>query len=156
MADEKNSSDKPADDMILLGIELRELREAQGLSYEDVERVIHVRKYAIEAIESGRVTQVMAPVYARGFVKTYCEFLCAHDLWRKYSQHLSMTDVLSRPGSSLKVQAEISHPTPIFPEVNSHQMPLYRAFRHVTPPRGASKDFFIFENFFNIRGFYFL
>ena len=103
-----------ADEMILLGAQLRELREAQELSFEDVEIVIHVRPHILEAIENGQISEILAPVYARGFVKTYCEFLCAHDLWRKYNQHLSAKDVISKSANPLSASAEISHPTPIF------------------------------------------
>lgn len=107
-------NNRSANEMMMLGTQLRELREAQELSFDDVERATHVRPYVIEAIEEGHISEMLAPVYARGFVKTYCEFLCAHDLWVKYNQHLSNKDVLSKSANFLSSPPEISHPTPIF------------------------------------------
>ena len=100
-----------------LGEQLRELREAQGLSYDDVSNSTRVRPHMLRAIEEGRIEEVAAPVYARGFVKTYCEYLLADDLWRKYNSCLFMpdTDVVSpsRKAES-DSQVEINHSTPVF------------------------------------------
>jgi cytoskeletal protein RodZ len=100
-----------------LGEQLRELREAQGLSYDDVSKSTRVRPHLLRAIEEGRIEEVAAPVYARGFVKTYCEYLLADDLWRKYNGCLFLpdTDVVSpsRKAES-DSQVEINHSTPVF------------------------------------------
>lgn len=115
MTDEvRNEPRTSSNEMTLLGEQLRELREAQKLSYDDVDKIIHIRPHIIETIESGQISESMAPVYARGFVKTYCEFLCAHDLWMKYNQHLSKHDTTQKAVDSIKISSGISHPTPIF------------------------------------------
>ncbi|MDR1651507.1 MAG: helix-turn-helix domain-containing protein [Synergistaceae bacterium] len=98
-----------------LGAQLKALREAQGLSYEDVSEATHVRPHIIKAIESGAIEEVSAPVYARGFIKTYCEYLMASDLWKKYSQGAhSSEDSGEAPQDTADEPMEIQHPTPMF------------------------------------------
>jgi hypothetical protein len=100
-----------------LGEQLRELREAQGLSYDDVAKSTRVRPHMLQAIEEGRIEEVAAPIYARGFVKTYCEYLLADDLWRKYNGCLFMpdTDAVGPPSKpEPDSQVEINHSTPVF------------------------------------------
>jgi cytoskeletal protein RodZ len=98
-----------------LGAQLRALREAQGLSYDDVASATHVRPHVIKSIENGTIEETAAPVYARGFMKTYCEYLMASDLWRKYSMGVPSSE---EPGEldveEPEEQIEIKHPTPIF------------------------------------------
>lgn len=107
--------DKPDDDveLIKLGEQLRDLREAQGLSYEDVSNMTHVRPHILKAIEEGRVHDFAAPVYARGFTKTYCGCLMADDLWKKYIQHLPSKDAPKIKKGMLHATA-VNHPTPMF------------------------------------------
>jgi transcriptional regulator with XRE-family HTH domain len=102
-------------DLKRLGSQLRALREAQGLSYENVADATHVRPHVLQAIEDGRIDEVAAPVYARGFIKTYCEYLMAADLWKKYSQQLSsVDDPKAKTVDAQESSVEIKHPTPIF------------------------------------------
>ncbi len=100
-------------DLFLLGEQLRELREAQGLSYDDVAKSTHVRPHILKSIEEGRLEGIAAPVYVRGFVKTYCESLMAHDLWKKYSVRLSSLEPQRSPGDVL-APLDISYPRPVF------------------------------------------
>jgi transcriptional regulator with XRE-family HTH domain len=98
-----------------LGGMLKALREAQGLTYDDVSLATHVRPYIIQAIENGTIGDVSAPVYARGFIKTYCEYLMASDLWKKYSQgKLSQNDSGEPETEDDEKSVDIQHPTPIF------------------------------------------
>ena len=107
---ENNSSE-----MRKLGAQLRALREAQGLSYEDVAAVTHVRPHVIKSMENGTIEETMAPVYARGFMKTYCEYLMASDLWRKYTLGIPQADESGEEFTEEPPeQIEIKHPTPIF------------------------------------------
>lgn len=106
-------ADKCTDGMTELGSQLKSLREAQGLSYEDIEKVTHIRPHLLKSIENGTVAEVAALVYARGLVKSYCEFLCADDLWQKYGGYLASPD----PGPSEDLCEDpptICHPTPMF------------------------------------------
>jgi cytoskeletal protein RodZ len=100
-----------------LGEQLRELREAQGLSYDDIAKSTKVRPHMLRAIEEGRIDEVAAPVYARGFVKTYCEYLLADDLWRKYNRCFFPSDgdaVNSSHKAESDSQVEINHFPPVF------------------------------------------
>jgi cytoskeletal protein RodZ len=54
---------------------LRDARVTAGLSVVDVERDTRINRTYIEAIESGRFTDLPAPVYARGFVRSYARYL---------------------------------------------------------------------------------
>jgi hypothetical protein len=99
-------------DIVELGGQLRALREAQGFSYEDVANATRVRPYLLKAIEDGSIEQVAPPVYAKGFVKTYCEYLLAGDLWRKYGCCFHSQDTIKPENSASSV--DINHPTPIF------------------------------------------
>ncbi|MDR3354817.1 MAG: helix-turn-helix domain-containing protein [Synergistaceae bacterium] len=104
-----------ANDLSVLGAHLKSLREAQGLSLDDVERSTHVRPHILRAIEEGRVESEAPMVYARGFIKTYCEFLMAMDLWRKYGGSISPEgDASSVGGKPIAGNIDLKHPTPIF------------------------------------------
>jgi len=57
-----------------LGEELRAAREARGLSPSAVSERIHIRSVYLESIEAEDWT-LAAPVYVRGFIRTYARFL---------------------------------------------------------------------------------
>lgn len=112
---ENHTKDNGATELHRLGTRLKALREAQGLSYDDVADVTHVRPHIIQAIENGTIEEVAPSVYARGFIKTYCEYLMASDLWRKYSLGIPSQDEPGEVGSDLPEDpVEIQHPTPMF------------------------------------------
>lgn len=58
-----------------VGRALREAREARELSFEDVERETRIGRRYLEAIEDEDHDALPAPVYARGFVRSYARFL---------------------------------------------------------------------------------
>lgn len=112
---DKNSA--PSERMEELGAKLRALREAQNLTYDDVTEAIHVRSFVLQAIEEGRVLEVADSVYARGFVKNYCEYLYADDLWGKYKEYFGeiFAEVSVRDRDrDVSTPVGIRHPTPIF------------------------------------------
>ncbi len=61
--------------MPTLGEVLRDARFRLGLSLEQVSAETRVRKKVLAALEEGDYTALPAPVYARGFIKTYAEYL---------------------------------------------------------------------------------
>jgi cytoskeletal protein RodZ len=61
--------------MAELGFSLSEARLARGLSLEDVERGTRISRRFLAALEAHDYTIFPAPVYARGFLRTYCRFL---------------------------------------------------------------------------------
>ncbi|NJO86271.1 MAG: helix-turn-helix domain-containing protein [Synechococcaceae cyanobacterium RM1_1_27] len=58
-----------------LGQFLRQTREARGLSLAEVSHDIHVRTVYLEGIEQGDMSRLPEPVYVRGFVKRYADYL---------------------------------------------------------------------------------
>lgn len=58
-----------------IGKQLREQREALGLSLPEVERYTHVRQHYLEALEDGRIESLPSPVQGRGMLSNYARFL---------------------------------------------------------------------------------
>jgi cytoskeletal protein RodZ len=54
-----------------IGAQLRQAREARGLSLEQVHKATRVKRAFLEAIEAGRLEELPGPVQARGFVRSY-------------------------------------------------------------------------------------
>ena len=61
--------------MAALGERFRAAREARGLSLSDVAEQIRIRSVYLGAIEDENWGAIGAPVYARGFLRTYARFL---------------------------------------------------------------------------------
>jgi len=61
--------------MSSLGIRLRELREAKGVSLDDIARSTRVGRRHLEALESDSWGELPSPVFVKGFIRAYCEFL---------------------------------------------------------------------------------
>ena len=63
--------------MSSLGIRLRELRLAKGVSIDDIARSTRVGRRHLEALETDSWGELPAPVFVKGFIRAYCEFLDA-------------------------------------------------------------------------------
>lgn len=63
--------------MSSLGLHLRGLREAKGMSLDDIARSTRVGRGHLEALESDTFGELPAPVFVKGFIRAYCEFLDA-------------------------------------------------------------------------------
>ncbi|MDE2482685.1 MAG: helix-turn-helix domain-containing protein [bacterium] len=61
--------------MSALGERFRAAREARGLSLSDVAEQIRIRSVYLAAIEDENWPAIGAPVYVRGFLRTYARFL---------------------------------------------------------------------------------
>lgn len=61
--------------MAALGERFRAAREARGLSLSDVAEQIRIRSVYLGAIEDENWAAIGAPVYTRGFLRTYARFL---------------------------------------------------------------------------------
>lgn len=79
-----------------LGEKLKSIREAQGLSVNVISDITKIQKRYLQAIEAGELSELPAGPYVRGFIRQYCEFLSATDLWNAY-------DALTR---NLRARAE--------------------------------------------------
>jgi hypothetical protein len=74
-----------------------------------------MRCHVVKSIEDGTIGDSMALIYSRGFIKTYCMYLMASDLWRKYSMCIPTSDE-PEDGNAEEIEnsIEIKHPTAIF------------------------------------------
>lgn len=61
--------------MLIVGEQLRKAREDQNLSVEQVAETTKIRGDHIRALEEGNYSIFSAPVYIRGFVRTYANLL---------------------------------------------------------------------------------
>jgi hypothetical protein len=61
--------------MTELGILLVRAREARGLTLEDAERDTRISRRYLQALESEQFDAIPAPVYARGFLRSYSQYL---------------------------------------------------------------------------------
>ena len=64
--------------MSSLGSYLRDLRTAKGMSLDEVSRVTRVGRTHLEALEAEELSALPAPVFVKGFIRAYCEFLQAN------------------------------------------------------------------------------
>jgi transcriptional regulator with XRE-family HTH domain len=58
-----------------IGTSLREARTRRGLALPDVERATHIRPRYLSALEEERFDTLPGPAYAKGFLRTYADFL---------------------------------------------------------------------------------
>src|SRR5712664_2994270 len=61
--------------MSAVGAYLRDLRERQGISLEELSRSTRVLHHYLEALESDDLASLPAPVFAKGFIRAYCQAL---------------------------------------------------------------------------------
>lgn len=60
---------------LTVGNLLKNAREAQGFSVQDVATSLHIRRLYLETIESGDFNTLPGQVYAIGFIRSYAKFL---------------------------------------------------------------------------------
>mgnify|MGYP006281685913 CR=1 FL=1 len=58
-----------------LGLWLRRTREARGLSLDEVEEALRIRRRYLHALEVGDYAALPGPIQARGFIRNYARFL---------------------------------------------------------------------------------
>ncbi|MCH9609515.1 MAG: hypothetical protein S4CHLAM45_14310 [Chlamydiales bacterium] len=63
------------EDLQIFGQRFRQRREERNLSLKEVENSTSIRMGHLEAIEEGRFSNLISPVYAQGFIKKYASFL---------------------------------------------------------------------------------
>src|SRR6266852_3813995 len=63
--------------MSSLGVYLRGPREAKGVSLDDIARSTRVGRRHLEALETDTWAELPAPVFVKGFIRAYCDFLDA-------------------------------------------------------------------------------
>ena len=58
-----------------VGSQLRDARNGRKLKIADVSKETKIQPWVLEALESDRLQELMSPVYVKGFLTTYAEFL---------------------------------------------------------------------------------
>ncbi len=58
-----------------IGEQLAQAREARGCTLEDAERDTRISRQYLEALEDEQFDRIPAPVYARGFLRSYSQYL---------------------------------------------------------------------------------
>jgi len=91
--------------MSTLGLRLREMREAKGVSLDDIARSTRVGRRHLEALESDSWGELPAPVFVKGFIRAYCEFLDASPdetlaLYRETAGEAAKTERVAHAGHS--------------------------------------------------------
>ncbi|GIK38191.1 MAG: helix-turn-helix domain-containing protein [Chloroflexota bacterium] len=61
--------------MTRLGELLKGAREEQGLTLEQVEEAIHIRRHMLEALEGNELKKFPSPVITRGLIRNYAKYL---------------------------------------------------------------------------------
>lgn len=64
-----------AEELKRLGDMLQSKRKELNLSLKEVENATSIRSSYLEAIENGNITDLLAGIYAQGFLKQYASFL---------------------------------------------------------------------------------
>ena len=61
--------------MLSVGAYLRQLREARGVSLEEIARITRVNPAYLQALEADDYASLPVPVFTRGFIRAYCQAL---------------------------------------------------------------------------------
>lgn len=87
----------------LIGDTLRQERESQNLTIQDVEKGTSIRAIYIDALEKGEYDKLPGTVYAKGFIKNYGNFLSldGESLVRQFVMEISpSSSVVDKNGNS--------------------------------------------------------
>ncbi len=87
-------------DISEIGEGLKNERVNQGYTLEDVHNETKISPYVLQRIEQGVLDGLPHPVYVKGFIKSYADFLGldAEDLGRQFTRNMSMEDEESENG----------------------------------------------------------
>lgn len=102
----------------MVGYTLRQERERQDLSIEDIEQGTSIRALYIEAIENGEYDKLPGTVYAKGFIKNYAKFLGldADAMTKEFANDLAElegTPQISEEIDTAQVPEKKSEPKPV-------------------------------------------
>ena len=104
----------------MVGYTLRQERERQNLSVEDIEQGTSIRVLYIEAIENGEYDKLPGTVYTKGFIKNYAKFLGldADAMTKEFANDLAeLSGAPQTPVEEEKpLQTPKAEPKPVKPE----------------------------------------
>src|SRR3954469_4756370 len=88
-----------------VGETLREARNAQSLSLEQVATELRIERPQLEALEADRFERIGVPVFAKGYLRQYGTRLGLdpRDLLARYSEQSSLKEVQVQPSKTIKL-----------------------------------------------------
>ncbi len=92
------------------GAQLRQAREQRGLSLDEASTKTRVQKRYLQALEEGTVDKLPEPVYARGFLKRYADFL-GLDSAGIAERYFPMADIRKQGGFGPRLMPPAPKPT---------------------------------------------
>ena len=84
-----------------LGIKLKALREAQNIDISEIAEDTKIQKKYLLMIEEGNIDRLPSGPYKRSFVRQYCEYLSAEDMWNTFD---SLTEDLRGQLPEMRIQ----------------------------------------------------
>jgi cytoskeleton protein RodZ len=102
--------------MSLVGAHLRQLREARGVSLEEIARATRITASYLHALEADDYASLPVPVFTRGFIRAYCQALgeAPDQLLALYDHRGDVSDPVPAPAPA---------PAPAAPRVASPSRP---------------------------------
>src|SRR6266540_3885510 len=113
--------------MSAVGAYLRDLREQQGISLEELSRSTRVLHHYLEALETDDLASLPAPVFTKGFIRAYCQVLGVSS-----DEAIALYDL--RAGQSREPTRSLAVPPPTTPD---HQARAATSERREGRGRGA-------------------
>jgi cytoskeleton protein RodZ len=100
--------------MASLGSYLRELRQRRGVSIDEVSRATRVATQYLQALETDDHAGLPAPVFTRGFVRAYCQFLGEppDEALSRYNERLAEAVAPAAPGAHSAAPSQPVAPLP--------------------------------------------
>ncbi len=92
----------------VLGAKLKELREAQEISLQTASDATKIQKKYISAIEAGELGALPKGPYCRSFLRQYCAYLNAPDMWTKYDPLTRGRNVMLADAASAREEPDMS------------------------------------------------
>lgn len=117
-----------------LGEWLVRAREARGLTLEDAERDTRISRRYLQALEEEHLDVIPAPVYARGFLRSYSQYL-GLDPQEAMARYPREDDAMAAPVAQTRAPAR-SQPREQRPAVGAENRPTWR---RPTPIRGTGE-----------------
>src|SRR5512140_3065378 len=91
-------------DMSSIGQQLKQARESRGLSLKQVVQATRIRAHYLEAMETDDFSTLPSAAQARGFLRSYADFL-----------GLNADDLISRQRNEIASAAEFTTPNQVEP-----------------------------------------
>ena len=87
---------------------LKEARNAQGLTLEQVATELRIELPQLEALETDRFERIGVPVFVKGYLRQYAMRLGLdpRDLLARYSEQTKLKEVLVQPSKTIKLHDE--------------------------------------------------